>query len=1006
LKSYNFPGITKMLLKIEKKHYHNSNRVTPGSLVLTCTALILTVVSIGYADVIGNWETSSGDGWIDKENSLSIANAANADTYSFLSTTGATLGDYSLKVTPPAEWKQCLRINLQSKAGAMADFLAHNKFKIDVTYNSADWPADTNYAEIYELSINAQGLDPTWQDIGGGHSPDGNHGVVFTDTLNPSVPGALPLTNAGTPGTTITGTFIWDYSGIKSQIPASPTFIEFIFALNSDKLGAYYFDNARLEGLTNSPKAQEPCPSDNGKHVSTTPTLSWTAGCFVQDTNCHNVYLGTDYNAVSDANTSSTDIFLGTVTDPCYPIITELNGVDYYWRVDEVNDANASSPWEGDVWHFTTTNAPPVVPPARLHVEGNKIKDPNGDTVVLRGLSMNDLGATYYYYGVETLIDRITNTSDTNGNSPGWYPNILRIPVCPHDSALYGYSPLTFEPNFDPNDANDSNTINNEEFYTLLRTAVDYCAEKQLYAIIDWHHMANTYDKVAETNVFWGYIAPRCANDTHVLFELFNEPENPGATEDLRWESCRDDMQTWVDIIRASAPHNLILVGSPQYDQILGPIVYNPIVDDNVVYVCHLYPYHWLSGSHDWYINHITTCAEQYPVICTEWGFTDDSDYYSSDGSNHYFEGNITNYGQPLKDFFEEYGISFTAWVLSNSDGWNPPMFYSNWTLRCGDGEMGCFTKDWLYQGNYARTTAITINKCKVKAGKTQGADDNDITNIKDKFTASGTFTHITPDFNLVDSLVINITSLKTDSNLIYTKTIPFSMSQIVKGNYKYSYKIPKGGAGTITSLKLNFNKNTFAIKTKNIDLTGLGASLQLDIIMSPYTLTGTAAETIINGSKKLIPTRLMRMFEDTLVVTKAKVRHSATALSDSLSVKGEIAVANIINDDMEEPNLVTVDVNVVWGDHTFTIPAGRFAAAKTGHSYKCGKVLMDVNDCNTGLVSAKFDLDKCKFKVSVKNADGLDAGLDDNIVSFGINFGDDYFNQPAEVNVVTGRSY
>ncbi|MGA2093737.1 MAG: glycoside hydrolase family 5 protein [Sedimentisphaerales bacterium] len=570
------------------------------------------------------------------------------------------------------------------------------------------------------------------------------------------------------------------------------------------------------------------------------------------------------------------------------------------------------------------------------------------------------MGATNHDVVIETLIDRITNTSDPNGNSPGWYPKILRILVCPHDSDLYGGSPLTFEPNFNPNNPDDPNTQNNEDFNDLLRETIDYCAEKQLYAIIDWHVMTNTYDDVNDTNAFWSYIAPRFANDTHVLFELFNEPVNPGATEAQRWDSVRNDMQTWVDTIRASAPHNLILVGSPSYDQILGPVVYNPIADDNVVYVCHLYPYHWLGhgADPDWYRNQITTCAEQYPVICTEWGFTEDPTYYNSSGSDHYFDGSISNYGQPLKEFFEEYGIGNTAWVLSNSNGWNPPMFYSNWTPRCGDGEMGCFTKDWLYEGTLEQTVALTISKCTVKAGKTQGANGSDIANIKDSFTASGTLAHITPDFNFVDSLEVNIISLKNpDSNLIYTRTIPFSASQVVKGKYTYTYKIPKGGAGAITSLKFDFNqrKNTFAIQTKNINLTGLGAPLQLNIKMGPYTLTGTASETIINGSKKLVPTRLMRMFQDTIVVTKAKAKHnSTTPLSDSLSVTGEIAVADIVNNNMEEPNLVKVDVNIVWGDHTFTIPAGRLVAA----------------------------------------ADGLDVGLDDSIVPFGINFGDDDFNE------------
>ena len=47
--------------------------------------------------------------------------------------------------------------------------------------------------------------------------------------------------------------------------------------------------------------------------------------------------------------------------------------------------------------------------------------------------------------------------------------------------------------------------------------------------IIDWHHMANTYDQVAETNAFWAYMAPKFKDDSHVIFELFNEPINTAA---------------------------------------------------------------------------------------------------------------------------------------------------------------------------------------------------------------------------------------------------------------------------------------------------------------------------------------------------------------------------------------------------------------------------------------------------------------------------------------------
>jgi hypothetical protein len=109
----------------------------------------------------------------------------------------------------------------------------------------------------------------------------------------------------------------------------------------------------------------------------------------------------------------------------------------------------------------------------------------------------------------------------------------------------------------------------------------------------------------------------------------------------------------------------------------------------------HIYPGHWNGGSRAWYTNHINTCLTVYPVFMSEWGFRQNA-------SNSNLRGTITNYGQPLMNFCEERKISSSAWVADYS--WEPRMFNSNWKLRCGEGEMGGFTKDWLYE---KRVTAL-----------------------------------------------------------------------------------------------------------------------------------------------------------------------------------------------------------------------------------------------------------------------------------------------------------
>ncbi len=313
----------------------------------------------------------------------------------------------------------------------------------------------------------------------------------------------------------------------------------------------------------------------------------------------------------------------------------------------------------------------------RLHVDGNLIKDPSRKVIVLRGISLIDLGFLEGWQGgAINMIDRLTDKGDTQGSSPGWYPKVIRIPICPYDS-VSGW-PYRWNPS-------------NDDFYNkLLRPVVDYCATKDLYVIIDWHYVSDTWTKMNQTCEFWQYMAPRFADDSHVLFELFNEPINRIGSDTENWLSVRADMQIWIDIVRAFAPDNLILVGGPSWCQGIGPAADYPLSGDNIVIVSHIYPGHWRSPT--WYKNNIATCAAAYPVIMTEWGFS--KSYHADPGSLLY--GTITDYGQPLMNFIEGLKIGNTAWVASH--GWGPPMFWTDWTLRCGEGEMGCFVKDTLYK--------------------------------------------------------------------------------------------------------------------------------------------------------------------------------------------------------------------------------------------------------------------------------------------------------------------
>jgi hypothetical protein len=105
------------------------------------------------------------------------------------------------------------------------------------------------------------------------------------------------------------------------------------------------------------PYAFGPNPADGALVANTWAMLSWSAGDFAVS---HDVYFGDNFDDV-DNGTAGTPAFLGNQADttlivgfPGYASPGGLvPGTTYYWRIDEVNDADPNSPWRGDVWSFS-----------------------------------------------------------------------------------------------------------------------------------------------------------------------------------------------------------------------------------------------------------------------------------------------------------------------------------------------------------------------------------------------------------------------------------------------------------------------------------------------------------------------------------------------------------------------------------------------------------------------------------------------------------------------------
>ncbi len=143
--------------------------------------------------------------------------------------------------------------------------------------------------------------------------------------------------------------------------------------------------------------ATNPSPANAATAVSTTATLSWTAG---SGATSHDVYFGTTSPGTFQGNQTATTFDPGTMA----------NNTTYYWRIDELNAGGTTT---GVVWSFTTE---PVAPPG----QATNPSPADGATDVSIDVSLSwtaGSGATSHdvYFGTDSTPD----SGEFKGNQTG-----------------------------------------------------------------------------------------------------------------------------------------------------------------------------------------------------------------------------------------------------------------------------------------------------------------------------------------------------------------------------------------------------------------------------------------------------------------------------------------------------------------------------------------------------------------------------------------------------------
>ncbi len=125
------------------------------------------------------------------------------------------------------------------------------------------------------------------------------------------------------------------------------------------------------------PYALNPSPADGAVHPDTWVTLSWSQGDFAVS---HDVYFSDSRDDVVNGTIDSPEFRGNQVSTffivgfPGFPYPDGLvPGTTYYWRIDEVNEAEPNSPWKGDIWSFMI---PPRTAYNPIPADGAEFVDP------------------------------------------------------------------------------------------------------------------------------------------------------------------------------------------------------------------------------------------------------------------------------------------------------------------------------------------------------------------------------------------------------------------------------------------------------------------------------------------------------------------------------------------------------------------------------------------------------------------------------------------------------
>ncbi|TCC98208.1 glycoside hydrolase family 5 protein [Pedobacter psychroterrae] len=189
-----------------------------------------------------------------------------------------------------------------------------------------------------------------------------------------------------------------------------------------------------------------------------------------------------------------------------------------------------------------------------LHIENGKMLDRHGLPPQLRGISLSWSvwgGKKYYNPDVVRWLKADFNI------------NLIRVSMAVEPRGGYLQQPEVQE--------------------KMITSVVDAAIAAGIYVLIDWHdHHANV--NLEASKAFFRKMSKRYAGVPNVIYEIWNEPEK------IDWKIVKTYAVEVITEIRKNDPKNVIVVGSPRWDQDVDIAAKDPVTGfKNIAYSFHFY---------------------------------------------------------------------------------------------------------------------------------------------------------------------------------------------------------------------------------------------------------------------------------------------------------------------------------------------------------------------------------------------------------------------------------